>query len=299
MKIAITGGTGFVGRYIVKRMASAGHACSCWRRPDSNMDDLPVEADWIFGSLNDASTMAPLVEGCDVVIHSALFRPDTSIVGFRGAEGDIPTFLEANFLGTIRLIEAARAAGVPRFVFLSTCAVHEEILSDRPLDEAHPLWPKTHYGAHKAALEKFVHSYGLGMGYEICALRPSGVYGVRAPVGDSKWFELIHAVANGKTVECTKGGKEVHAADVARACEILLTAEGIAGQAYSCCDQYISEFDVATITKEITGSQATIIGGPRKPKHSIVTDKLQGTGMKFGGEELLRQTIEELVSAAC
>ena len=45
---------------------------------------------------------------------------------------------------------------VRRFVFIATCAVHDVILSDRPLDEAHPLWPKSHYGAHKAAIEKFV-----------------------------------------------------------------------------------------------------------------------------------------------
>ena len=35
-----------------------------------------------------------------------------------------------------------------RFVFISTCAVHDVILDDRPLDEAHPLWPAGHYGAH-------------------------------------------------------------------------------------------------------------------------------------------------------
>ena len=298
MRIAITGGTGFIGRYIVNQTASAGHECRCWHRPDSSREGLPGEVDWVLGNLSDASTMAPLVADCDVVIHSALFRPDTSTTSFRNAEGDVPTFLEANFLGTIRLIEAARSAGVPRFIYLSTCAVHEEILSDRPLDETHPLWPKTHYGAHKAAVEKFVHSYGLGAGYEICALRPSGVYGVRTPASDSKWFSLVQAVAKGETVECAKGGKEVHAADVARACEILLTAEGIAGQAYSCCDRYVSEFDVATIAKQITGSSATIVGDPKQPKHSIVTDKLESTGMKFGGEELLRQTIAELVDVA-
>ncbi len=69
-----------------------------------------------------------------------------------------------NLLGTLELIEASIAAGVKRFIFVSTCAVHEKILDDRPLDEAHPLWPLTHYGAHKAAIEKFVHSYGYGQG---------------------------------------------------------------------------------------------------------------------------------------
>ena len=64
-------------------------------------------------------------------------------------------------MGSIRLIEAARQQqGLSGFVYLSTCAVHDKILNDRPLDEQHPLWAKSHYGAHKAAVEKFVHSFG-------------------------------------------------------------------------------------------------------------------------------------------
>lgn len=299
MRIAITGGTGFIGRYIVNRMTGAGHRCRCWHRPESNTNDIQDDVEWVPGNLSASDSMDSLVADCDVVIHSALFRPDPDATSFRGSEGDIPTFVEANLLGTIRLIEAARSAGVPRFIFISTCAVHEQILDDRPLDEKHPLWPKTHYGAHKAAIEKFVHSYGLGAGYEICSLRPSGVYGLRTPASRSKWFDLIQAVANGKpgeTVECSKGGKEVHAADVAQACEILLTADGITGQAYSCCDRYISEFDVATLAKEISGSDVAIVGAPKQPKHTIVTNKLQALGMKFGGEELLRRTISEIIS---
>src|SRR5207302_10921611 len=140
---------------------------------------------------------------------AALFHPGG---GFRGGEGDLPRFVEMNVVGTIRLIEAARAAGVSRFVFISTCAVHEKILDDRPLDETHPLWPTSHYGAHKAAIEAFVHSYGLGAGYPICALRPTGIYGLAHPPRRSQWFDLVAAVARGEDVECRGGGKEVHAA---------------------------------------------------------------------------------------
>jgi nucleoside-diphosphate-sugar epimerase len=91
-------------------------------------------------------------------------------------------------------------------------------------------WATSHYGAHKAAIEQFVHSYGFGQGYPICALRPTGIYGVARPVASSKWFDLVEAVAHGQAVECRRGGKEVHAADVAKAVEILLSAEGVAGE---------------------------------------------------------------------
>src|SRR5262249_50589774 len=146
---------------------------------------------------------------------------------------DLLAFLDANFMGSIRLFQAAHAAGVPRFVFISTCAVHEIILGDRPLDETHPLWPTSHYGAHKAALEKFVHSFGLGEGWPICALRPTGIYGLAHPARDSRWYDLVGQVRRGETIESAKGGKEVHAADVARAVEVLLNADAraVAGQA--------------------------------------------------------------------
>jgi nucleoside-diphosphate-sugar epimerase len=176
--------------------------------------------------------------------------------------------------------------------------VHEKILDDRPLDEAHPLWATSHYGAHKAAIEKFVHSYGLGEGYPICALRPTGVYGAAHPVESSKWYELVAAVVRGETVQCSRGGKEVHAADVAKAAGILLAAEGIAGEAFNCYDRYVSQFDVATLAKELSGSASRIDGEPMQPKHQIVTDKIRALGMRFGGEDLLRRTITQLVKAA-
>ena len=295
MKIGITGGTGFIGRYLVERLVRAGHSCRCWHRTDSNRDGMSDLVDWVRGDLSNSDSMSRLVEGCDAVIHSALHRPAGQTAGFRGAEGDVPKFVEMNVLGTLRLIESAKQAGVRRFVFVSTCAVHEEILDDRPLDETHPLWPKTHYGAHKAALEKFVHSYGLGDGYDICAIRPSGVYGLRVPAADSKWYHLIRDVRRGERVTCTRGGKEVHASDVAKACELLLHAPAVIGQAYSCCDGYVSEFDVATIAKQITGSRSEIVGGPKSPRHSIHTKKLQSLGMEFGGEELLRATVAEIL----
>lgn len=186
-----------------------------------------------------------------------------------------------------------------RFVYISSCAVYNKILADRPLDETHPLWPGSHYGAHKAALEKFVHSYAADAGYPICALRPTGVYGLAHPAAESKWFDLVQAVARGQSVTCEKGGKEVHAADVARAIELLLAGtEDIAGEAFNCVDRYVSQWDVAHLAKELSGSRAEIRGQQTRPQNQIVTGKLESLGMNFGGEELLRKTIAELVAVA-
>ena len=253
MQVALTGATGFIGRYIATHLAQQGHQLRCWHRTSSNRDafDHVGDLEWIEGDLGDPESANSLVDGCDAVVHAALYRPGT---GFRGTEGNVIEFVQKNVVGTLALIEAARHAGVGRFVFISTCAVHENILDDRPLDEAHPLWATSHYGACKAAIEKFVHSYGLGDGYPICALRPTGVYGVTRPSQNSKWFDLVSAVVRGETVQCSRGGKEVHAADVAKAVGILLTADGIAGEAFNCYDRYVSGLDVATLAKELSDS---------------------------------------------
>jgi nucleoside-diphosphate-sugar epimerase len=300
MRIAVTGATGFLGRYIVAHLTEQKHECRCWRRPASDTSGIGATGatvTWLEGALDRPDSMEVIVQGCDAVVHSALHRPGR---GFRGGEGELIGFVETNLVGTIRLIEAARRAKVGRFVFISTCAVHEKILHDRRLDEAHPAWPTTHYGAHKAAIEAFVHSYGLGMGYAICSLRPTGIYGLAHPPSASKWFNLVRAVARGETVDCRHGGKEVHAADVSRAVAILLAAEpaAISGESFERYDMYISEYEVASAAKEISGSHSTIEGTAPWPKNQIVTEKIRALGMTFGGRPLFEDTIGELLRAA-
>jgi nucleoside-diphosphate-sugar epimerase len=298
MRIAVTGATGFLGRYLVAELAGQGHHCRCWYRMTSDRSGFRVPQDaitWVPGDLDDPESAQDLVQHCDAVVHAALFRPSRR---FMGGEGDILPFVEKNIGGTIRLIETARRAGLTRFIFISTCAVHDRILEDRPLDETHPLWPASHYGAHKAALEAFVHSYGFGHGFPICALRPTGIYGLAHPAQASKWFDLVAAVTRGEEVVCRRGGKEVHAADVARAAALLLSAEPVAGEAYNCYDRYIADFEVATLARDLAGSRSAIQGEATTPKHQIVTTKLQALGMRFGGLGLLKQTIGEMIAAA-
>ena len=97
-----------------------------------------------------------------------------------------------------------------------------------------------------------------------------------------------------------KGGKEVHALDVARAVDLLLRVDvsRIAGQAFNCYDQYVSEEQVAGIAKELTGRVSEVSNLNRGPRNQIDTKKIRALGMTFGGELLLRRTVQELVEAA-
>ncbi|HYV37486.1 MAG TPA: NAD(P)-dependent oxidoreductase [Gemmataceae bacterium] len=301
MHIALTGATGFLGRYLACHLADAGHSLRCWYRPTSDRSGFDRHAgaiEWLSGALGDESAAQKLVRGADALIHNAVQWEGPRNRG-RRSHGDDNVFFGVNLNGSLQLLQSAFSAGVARCIFISSCAVHEVILDGHPLDEAHPLWPTSHYGAYKAAVEAFVHSFGLGQGWPICALRPTGIYGLAHPPPASRWFDLVGQVLRGERIETPRGGKEVHAADAARAVEMLLNsnAQAVAGQAYNCCDQYIAEEQVARIAKDLTGSQSEIVLCNNGPKHQIETQKIRALGMTFGGETLLRRTVEEIIRA--
>lgn len=298
MLIAVTGATGFLGHYIVNHLIQQGHQCRCWFRPKSNRNGFIEDGkniEWLAGQLNDQEAAANLVNGTDAVVHAALARS-----GWNIANGELVDLVTTNIAGSLRLMQTARAAKVDRFIFISTCAVHDKILNDRPLDETHPLWPNSHYGAHKASIEKFVHSFGLGQGWPICALRPTGIYGLAHPPQQSRWLDLVRDVIDEKSICTAEGGKEVHATDVAKAIEILIAASpaSIAGHSFNCYDIYVAQQRVAQITRQITGSNSRIAELNNGPKNQIDTSKLRALGMHFGGDDLLKKTISELVETA-
>jgi len=301
MKIALTGGTGFLGRYIVHHLAGGKHQLRCWRRASSDTSgfaDVARNVEWLTGELGDIEATRQLVRGVDAVVHAAVEWEGPRNRG-TGSHGISDPFFGINLSGSLQLFQAAFDAGVPRFIFVSSCAVHDVILADRPLNETHPLWPASHYGAHKAALEAFVHSYGLGQGWPICSLRPTGIYGLAHPPQDSRWYDLVGQVKRGQRIDTAAGGKEVHAADVARAVELLVQVDAklITGECFNCYDIYVSEEKVARIAKELTGSASAISDSNRGPKNQIDTTKIRKLGMTFGGEDLLRRTVAQLVSA--
>ena len=107
MQIAVTGATGFLGRYIVNHLLREGHTCRCWYRPTSDrggFDHAGNRLEWLPGELSDPKTVEPLMHGVDAVVHAALDRPGA---GFRGAEG-LPVPSSHRF-GNRREISAADA----------------------------------------------------------------------------------------------------------------------------------------------------------------------------------------------
>jgi len=132
----------------------------------------------------------------------------------------------------------------PRCVFVSSCAVHEVILADRPLDETHRCGPTILTGLTRRR-GSVCPQLRARTGWPICALRPTGIYGLpirhRPVVGSTRWAGAAWGARRDG-----EGRQGMHAVDVARAIELLphRDTKPIAGQAFNCYDRYVSEEQV-------------------------------------------------------
>lgn len=294
MTVAVTGATGTVGRFIVKRLIDAGMRVRAWRRPSSDLRGLSEEIEWIDGDLASPDAAAALVEGADMLVHAAL---DHLPGRYRGGEGDdLAANLRTNVGGSLALLATARKAGVKRAVVFSSRAVFGASVPGPIADDA-PVAPDTHYGASKAALEAFVKSFARE-GWPIAALRPTGIYGLVAPAERSKWFALVKRALRGEPVEA-RSGTEVHGDDVAESAWRLLTAdaEKVAGRAFNCSDIVVSTRDIVAEVQRIAGVVGPLPAESPAPGGVMRSDALKVLGVAFGGRARFEKTIVELVEA--
>lgn len=297
MTIAVTGATGYLGRFVVERLVAEGMAVRAWRRESSDLSGLPGGIDWIDGSLNAPHSAAALVDGADMLVHSAL---DHTPGRYRGGEGgDLAGYLRTNVGESLALLATARAAGIRRCVVLSSRAVFGALQGAGFIPDGAPACPDTHYGAAKAALEAFVQSWGLGEGWGIAAIRPTGVYGLVAPAEKSKWFDLVGAALRGEPV-AARCGSEVHGRDVADAIWRLLQADGaqVAGRMFNCSDIVVSTRDIVRLVHRAAGIRGPLPELAPEPKNIMDCAGLKNLGVQFGGWPLLEATIAQLADAA-
>jgi len=190
--LAVTGGTGFVGSRFLDVAVQAGQQVrALTRRPQEPRDSI----EWVEGSLDDADSLRRLVTGCTAVVHIA------GVINARDRHG----FRRGNVEGTLAMLAAATAAGITRFVHVSSLAAREPRLS--------------HYGASKARAEELVERSGL----DWAIVRPPAVYGP----GDKETLELFKMARGGQIFMPPKGGRAsyIHVDDLARLLLVLTDAD--------------------------------------------------------------------------
>jgi nucleoside-diphosphate-sugar epimerase len=172
MKILVTGGAGFIGRYLVNRLVSETRDSvtildDCSRPGLSAAPDLPDSAIFLRGDILDGELLSRAMEAVEVVYHLAA----VSSVG--AAQANIPRAYQVNIHGVEAVLRAARAAGVRRVIFASSREVYGEP-AEVPVPESAAFAPTSVYGLTKAAGESCCR---LAEDLEIAILRLANVYG--------------------------------------------------------------------------------------------------------------------------
>ena len=230
--LAVTGGTGFVGGHLIRAARASGYDVRAltrgWRPPEDGMN-------WVEGALDRPDALAELAAGADAIVHLAglINAPDRA--GFEAV----------NVAGTAAAIDAARAAGVRRFVHVSSLAAREPGLSD--------------YGWSKAKAERLVAASGL----DWTIVRPPAVYGP----GDRETFELFKMARRGFVALPPRGRFSViHVDDLCRLMLAIAAEPETIGETYEPDDGVENGWDhrhFARTLGRIFGRRAATLAMPK------------------------------------
>jgi nucleoside-diphosphate-sugar epimerase len=186
MRVLVTGGAGFVGSHLVRRLLSRGHAVTSLDRSAGLFDEelRTAGAVMLRGSVTDKADVDRAMAGQEVVYHLA--SPFGDIL-----ESDA-AYWAIEVEGTRHVLESARRHRVNRVVHCSTQGVHG-IIRDPLGNEDSPVAPRDHYCYSKAEGEKIVREF-LAEGMDVVIVRPTSVYGP----GDTRgWLTLFRMAAKG------------------------------------------------------------------------------------------------------
>lgn len=173
MKVLVTGGAGFIGSNLVKRLSQDGHEVTVLDNLLSgyrcNLDPFP-EVRFVEGDVRDEAAVADAIKGAQIVFHLA-----ASVSNKRSIDHPIMD-AEINVIGTLRILEAARQNGVRKIVTSSSAGIFGE-LKTIPIREDHALEPDSPYGCTKLCQEKECLAYAKLYDIEAVCLRYFNVYG--------------------------------------------------------------------------------------------------------------------------
>ncbi len=258
MKILVTGGTGFTGKALVRRLLDEGHQVVAL----DYQEGLKTEelrqwgAEVVIGTVTDREVVRRCMEGVEVVHHlAAAFR-----------ELDVPHsyYDEVNIGGTRICLEEAKEAGVRKFIYCSTCGVHGNV-DNPPADENAPInaadyYQQTKYRAEPVVLE--FHRNGLPS----VILRPAAIYG---PGDPERFFMIFKRVSKGVFPMFGSGRTLYHPLYIDHLVDafLLVQEEGVGdGQAYLIADEeYVSIEDLVRRTARALGVEVRIPHYPILP----------------------------------
>lgn len=187
MRILVTGGTGFTGTALVKRLREDGHDVVALDYKEGLQCDAlrAMGAEVVIGSVTDRDAVERSMRGVEYVFHLA--------AAFRELNVPDAFYDEVNVGGTRVVLEAAIQAGVWKFVYCSTCGVHGNV-DHPPAGEDAPIQPADYYQRTKYAAEPMVRALAPSS-MELVIIRPAAIYG---PGDPERFFMIFKRVAKGR-----------------------------------------------------------------------------------------------------
>jgi nucleoside-diphosphate-sugar epimerase len=303
MRVLVTGHEGYLGSVLTGMLREAGHepfGLDVGLYADCTLGPAPDPVPTVRVDLRDVRPEH--CAGFDAVMHLAALCNDPL--------GNLNPDLtyEVNHRSTVRLAEAAKTAGVPRFLFSSSCSLYGKGSDDRPLDENADFMPVTPYGESKILSEQDLLKLA-DDGFSPVFLRNATAYGFSPRLrGDLVVNDLAaHALLTGEVRLLSDGmawRPLVHAEDIGAAFVALLAAprEVVHGRAYNVgqtSENYLIR-DVAEIVAEVVpGSTVTFAEGAGTDlrNYRVTCDRIAAEVPEFRPKWTVRKGVEQLVDA--
>ncbi|HSR46349.1 MAG TPA: SDR family oxidoreductase [Anaerolineales bacterium] len=231
MKALVTGGAGFIGSHLVGALLGRGDQVRVLDNLSTghreNLDGLEVDLRVV--DLSEAAQVRATVSGIDTVFHLA------AMISVPASMQEPAAAYQANVLGSLNVLEAARREGVRRVVLSSSCAVYGD--SAETVSETSPTRPLSPYAASKLAMEDLARLYCNAFALETVCLRYFNVYGPRQDPRSPYAAVIplfIRSMLAGEPVTVFGDGQQsrdfVYVGDVVQANLLASEASGAAGE---------------------------------------------------------------------
>jgi nucleoside-diphosphate-sugar epimerase len=296
MQFLVTGGAGFIGSNIVKRLLELGHTPVVYDALSSGYrENLLPDVPFIQADVRDGDLLRRAAKGCEAILHLA-----ASVGNKRSIDHPLED-AAINVLGTLNVLEAARNNGINNVVFSSSAGIFGE-LKTLPIAEDHPQEPDSPYGASKLAAEKMCLVYNKLYGMHNVCLRYFNVFGPQQrydaygnviPIFADRVLRRMPLTIYGDG-EQTRDFINVR--DVADANLQAALAGAVKGVFNIGSGRRISINELARLVQQVAGTQVGVTAAPPRPgdvRDSLADIRLARSAFGFSPKVDFRQGLAE------